>query len=127
MLLRYELVVLIIIIMDVFIVTVIKIYKNLLFTGTKLSICLHIFPFSASALFRSLCIYGIELFLCLSVKLLFNTNFSFPLFFILWATCLLGNNDLNFSTWRHFFANFKHRDSLLSSKDCRFRAFNAFL
>ena len=57
--------------------------QNLLFTGLKSSICLHNFFFSVSTLFRSLCICGIALFLCLSVKLLFITYFSFSLFFIL--------------------------------------------
>ena len=110
-----------------FIVSVIKIYKNLLFTGSKLSIFLHIFLFSVSTLFNSLCIYGIELFLCLSVKHLLITNFSLSLLLILWACCFLGNIDLNFSTWRHFLAKLRHRESLLSSKDCRFKTFNAFL
>ena len=53
--------------------------QDLLFTGINWSICLHIFLFSVSALFNNLCICGIALFLCLSVKVLLTIYFSLPL------------------------------------------------
>ena len=52
----------IIIIIEVFIISVIKIYTIHCSLVQKLSICLHILIFFVSTLFRSLCIYGMALF-----------------------------------------------------------------
>ena len=54
--------------------------------------------------------------LCLSVNDFVTKYFSLPLF-SMWCFFLLrGNIFFNFSVSKHFFANFKHNDCLLSSK-----------
>ena len=98
-----------------------------LFTGTKFSICLKMLCFFLSSSFNNFCIYGMDDFLYLSVHVSFTKNFSWYLLDIPCNFSFLGNIDLNLSVTKHFSANLRQRDLLLSSKDWSLNSLRASL
>ena len=117
----------IIIIIEGFIISVIGDYTEPLSTGTKFLTCFSMPCFFLSLLFNNFTIYGMADLLYLSVHVSLTRNFSWYLFDIQCNFVFFGNIDLNLSVLKHFSANFRQRDSLLSPRDWSFNSLRASL